>query len=129
MQGNLASSTSGVIGTLASPAASSGPVAAAGGGGGAMTMPPPPLAPVAAAATPSSAANLAGKNPTEMYLLGVGAMETANWDPAAEAFAATLAALAGEPPGPNTTLRQQFAAQYLAAVLLLKVRLYSAWGS
>jgi hypothetical protein len=47
-------------------------------------------------------------------------METAQWDAAAGAFAATLDALASEPPSPSRTQRQQFAAQYLAVVLLLQ---------
>lgn len=47
-------------------------------------------------------------------------MESADWQGSADAFAATLTALAKEPKGEATTQKIQFAAQYLACVLLLE---------
>jgi hypothetical protein len=47
-------------------------------------------------------------------------METASWDAAAAAFAGALSALAKEPPGSGRDQRRAFAAQYLAAMLLLQ---------
>lgn len=48
-------------------------------------------------------------------------METAQWDAAAAAFAAALSALSAEPPSASRSQRSAFAAQYLAAVMLLRV--------
>lgn len=47
-------------------------------------------------------------------------MESANWDAAIDAFDRTLQALQSEAPSPSRDQRQAFAAQYLAAVMLLK---------
>lgn len=47
-------------------------------------------------------------------------MQSANWDSAAESFTQTLQALLLEASGPSRAQRQAFAAQYLAAVMLLK---------
>jgi hypothetical protein len=47
-------------------------------------------------------------------------METASWDAAIASFAQTLQALQREEPGSSREQRQAFAAQYLAAVMLLK---------
>jgi hypothetical protein len=51
---------------------------------------------------------------------GVSEMETANWDAAIQSFGQTLSALQREEPGSSREQRQAFAAQYLAAVMLLK---------
>lgn len=48
-------------------------------------------------------------------------MESAQWDAAAAAFAAALSALSAEPPSASRAQRCAFAAQYLAAVMLLRV--------
>lgn len=64
--------------------------------------------------------------PPGMYLTwppsvaGVAAMEAANWDAAAAAFAGALTTLGSEPPSSSRSERAKFAAQYLAAVMLLK---------
>jgi hypothetical protein len=47
-------------------------------------------------------------------------METASWDAASAAFASALTALTQEAPSASREQRAAFAAQYLAAVLLLK---------
>lgn len=47
-------------------------------------------------------------------------MESAQWEAAAAAFAAALSALSAEPPSASRAQRCAFAAQYLAAVMLLK---------
>jgi len=47
-------------------------------------------------------------------------MESASWDAAASSFSAALSALSGEPPSSSREERAAFAAQYLAAVMLLK---------
>jgi hypothetical protein len=47
-------------------------------------------------------------------------METANWDAAIQSFGQTLHALQREEPSSSREQRQAFAAQYLAAVMLLK---------
>jgi hypothetical protein len=54
-------------------------------------------------------------------ITGVAAMETAQWDAAAAAFAGALSALSAEPPSASRSQRCAVAAQYLAAVMLLKV--------
>jgi hypothetical protein len=47
-------------------------------------------------------------------------MEAANWDAAAAAFTGALTTLGSEPPSSSRSERAKFAAQYLAAVMLLK---------
>lgn len=47
-------------------------------------------------------------------------MEAANWSAASAAFALALKALQAEAPSSSRSERQAFAAQYLAAVMLLK---------
>jgi hypothetical protein len=51
---------------------------------------------------------------------GVSEMESASWDAAIQSFSQTLQALQAEPPSDSRQQRQAFAAQYLAAVMLLK---------
>jgi hypothetical protein len=62
----------------------------------------------------------AGPGSTALYMRGVSAMESGEWAGAADAFTAVLAALQGEPEGEAKAKKRQFAAQYLAAVLLLR---------
>lgn len=46
-------------------------------------------------------------------------METARWNDAVASFSQTLQVLQSEPDSPARTQKQSFAAQYLAAVMLL----------
>eukprot|EP00879_Flechtneria_rotunda_P017296 GHRR01018118.1.p1 GENE.GHRR01018118.1~~GHRR01018118.1.p1 ORF type:complete len:1217 (+),score=567.02 GHRR01018118.1:272-3922(+) len=78
------------------------------------------VSPPGASSANAATAAVAAGDPPSLYLKGVSEMESASWDAAIDTFSRTLQALQSEPASASKTQRQAFAAQYLAAVMLLK---------